>query len=112
MAGWGRGTARRGVRAPLAAVAAVLAVLAAVLMLPAASAAFSAATVNGADALAADRLLPPSGLAATQTCSSTPFIAFRAAATATGGPRSSSALRPGPRRVTSSWPRSPTASAR
>lgn len=80
---WGRGTARRGARAPLAAVAAVLAVLVAALMLPAASAAFSATTTNPANTLSADRLLPPSGLGASQTCSAPP-IAFRARTTATG----------------------------
>ena len=79
------GPHRRDRRAPgarLAGVVAVLGLLVAVLTLPSVHSAFSATTANLANSLAADRLLPPSGLIATQSCSMFP-IAFRGAAAST-----------------------------
>jgi len=82
------GPHRRVLRAPgasLVGLAAVLGLLVAVLALPSAHTAFSARTGTPANSLAADRLQPPSGLTATQSCSTTPSVAFRGATTATGG---------------------------
>jgi hypothetical protein len=63
-----RGGARRVRRSALAGPVAVLALLLAVLALPPVSSAFSARTVGSAG-LAADQVLAPSNLAATQSCS-------------------------------------------
>lgn len=68
----------------LVAVACAVVVLALALALPAAHAGFSAVTDNPGDAWATDRLAPPSGLSASQTCSPPPTIAFRSATTASG----------------------------
>jgi hypothetical protein len=75
--------ARRASR-PLTALVAVLAALTLVLASPSAHSAFSATTGTPANSLAADRLSPPSGLSAAQSCSAPPTIAFRAATTASG----------------------------
>lgn len=78
------GRSPRRVRRRLVAVASAVVVLAVTLALPAAHAGFSAVTDNPGDVWATDRLAPPSGLSASQTCSPAPTIAFRAAATASG----------------------------
>ncbi|ADB73656.1 fibronectin type III domain-containing protein [Geodermatophilus obscurus] len=58
----------------LPALVAALAVVAAVLVLPTTSAAFRATTTNPANSLAADRLQPPSGLTATQSCPTSTIV--------------------------------------
>jgi len=74
----------RVLRSPaLPALVAALVLVAAVLVLPMASAAFRATTANPANSLAADRLQPPSGLTATQSCS-TATIAHVGSSTSTG----------------------------
>jgi hypothetical protein len=70
-------------RRHLAALVAALALVAAVLTLPTASAVFTSRTTNPANALAADRLQPPSGLTATTSCLSSTIV-FRAATKAAG----------------------------
>jgi hypothetical protein len=71
----------------LAVVVAVLSALALVLgpaALDGARASFSATTVNTGDELVADQLQPPSGLTATQSCTSTSAITQIGSTTATG----------------------------
>jgi hypothetical protein len=64
---------RRLPGARLVGLAAVLGLLLAVLALPSAHTAFSATTGTPLNSLAADRLQPPPGLTATQTCSYAPI---------------------------------------
>ena len=73
----------RPFRTPLAGLTAVLLVLVLTALLPGAHARFSSVTANTGDAWAADRILPPTDLVATQSCSSTP-IAFRSASSGSG----------------------------
>lgn len=74
-------------RGALVAVAAacLLAVLGSSAAFPSAQSAFTALTASPGSALSADQVSPPSGLVATPTCSGGSTIAFRSAATTTGG---------------------------
>jgi hypothetical protein len=65
---------RRAPGARLAGLVAALALLVAALALPSVHAAFSATTGTPTNSLAADRLQPPSGLAATQNCTYAPIV--------------------------------------
>ncbi len=67
----------------LLALGAVLALVGAVLALPPVSAVFTATTANPANALAADRLQPPSGLTASAVCTGTP-VGLRSVSTGSG----------------------------
>ncbi|PRY49316.1 hypothetical protein LY71_10692 [Geodermatophilus tzadiensis] len=73
---------RRLPRHALAAVVSALALLALTVLLPGASARFTAVTGNPAGAWATDGVAPPTGLTAVQTCTRTP-ITFRGAASST-----------------------------
>ncbi|SDN32231.1 hypothetical protein SAMN05660642_04575 [Geodermatophilus siccatus] len=70
-------------RRHLSALVAALALVVAVMALPPASAVFTSTTTNPTSTLSADRLQPPSGLTATQSCS-TATIAHVGSSTSTG----------------------------
>jgi hypothetical protein len=76
---------RRALPAVLAGLVTVLSLVVGPAGLPPTSAAFSATSANPGNALAADRLAPPTGLVATQTCAGAGTVTPRGAVTAFGG---------------------------